>query len=167
MYTFFSHPTEISYKASFCSKIGVFYLITTILTFIPPLLITYRSQGTYFKLDFWILEPLRHYSIKFVYFKIRVQKLIWSLGNWKNYLGECFHQYGAKRDNFSNIIQYNHLSKCYSKKSQFQSWQSKSLIFILIATIENTFKRPHTMRIPMRYHFEFNPRPYLTVPFQY
>lgn len=67
MYTFFSHPTEISYKASFCSKIGVFYLITTILTFIPPLLITYRSQGTYFKLDFWILEPLRHYSIRFVY----------------------------------------------------------------------------------------------------
>ena len=45
MYTFFSHPSEISYKASFCSKIGVFYWVTTILTFIPPLLIAYRSQG--------------------------------------------------------------------------------------------------------------------------
>ena len=45
MYTFFSHPLQTSYKGAICSKIGVFYAATTILTFIPPLLIAYRSQG--------------------------------------------------------------------------------------------------------------------------
>lgn len=64
MYTFFSHPSEISYKASFCSKIGVFYWVTTILTFIPPLLIAYRSQGKpHFSGRFQI--PKKKYQVHF------------------------------------------------------------------------------------------------------
>ena len=45
MYTFFNRPLQISYKGALCSKIGVFYAATTLLTLIPPLLIAYRSQG--------------------------------------------------------------------------------------------------------------------------
>eukprot|EP00093_Oithona_nana_P004002 04002.XXX_92781_91733_1 [CDS] Oithona nana genome sequencing. len=62
MYTFFSHPSEISYKASFCSKIGVFYWVTTILTFIPPLLIAYRSQGFWQKIDSYEEQPDIHFE---------------------------------------------------------------------------------------------------------
>ena len=52
MYTVFQHSADLSYKAPICSKVTVFYAVTTILTFVPPLLIAFRSQGTvhnYFK----------------------------------------------------------------------------------------------------------------------
>jgi hypothetical protein len=47
MYTVFSHPASYGYKTTLCSKVTVFYAVTTILTFIAPLLIAYRSQGTF------------------------------------------------------------------------------------------------------------------------
>ncbi len=45
MYTVFTHATFTRYRAPFFSKATVFYALATALTFIPPLLITYRSQG--------------------------------------------------------------------------------------------------------------------------
>ena len=39
-----------SYRAPYCSKVSIFYAVTTILTFVPPLLIAYRSQGTQFRI---------------------------------------------------------------------------------------------------------------------
>ena len=72
MYTFFFFFSEISYKASFCSKIGFFYWVTTFLTFIPPLLIAYRSQGKpHFSGRFQIPKKI----IKFI-FQVFGKKLI-------------------------------------------------------------------------------------------
>lgn len=45
MYTVFSHSVSQFYKTNVFSKASVFYLLATLLTFIPPLLIAYRSQG--------------------------------------------------------------------------------------------------------------------------
>nr|CAB3267077.1 transmembrane protein 231-like [Phallusia mammillata] len=44
----YSHSIMNRYKSSLCTKASLFILITLVLTFIPPLLIAYRSQG------FWI-----------------------------------------------------------------------------------------------------------------
>lgn len=44
-YEVFSHPVLIRYKAGVCSRASVFVLVVYLLTYIPPLLITYRSQG--------------------------------------------------------------------------------------------------------------------------
>lgn len=44
-YEVYSHPLLIRYKASVCSRASVFVLVVYLLTYIPPLLITYRSQG--------------------------------------------------------------------------------------------------------------------------
>ena len=62
MYTVFSHPLTISYKASLCSKITVFYFVTTILTILPPLLIAYRSQGFWQKIDTYEEQPDIHFD---------------------------------------------------------------------------------------------------------
>ena len=45
MYTLFTHSANFVYKSPIFSKATVFYILTTLLTFIPPLLIVYRSQG--------------------------------------------------------------------------------------------------------------------------
>ena len=45
MFTIFSHPLYLCYQTPVCSKATVFFILATILTFVPPLLITYRSQG--------------------------------------------------------------------------------------------------------------------------
>lgn len=44
-YEVYSHPVLVRYKASVCSRASVFVLVVYVLTYIPPLLITYRSQG--------------------------------------------------------------------------------------------------------------------------
>ena len=45
MYTVFAHAVFCHYRAPLLSKATAFYALATALTFIPPLLITYRSQG--------------------------------------------------------------------------------------------------------------------------
>jgi len=48
MYTIFSHSINVCYKTPVFSKATIFYFISFLLTFFPPLLITYRSQGKIF-----------------------------------------------------------------------------------------------------------------------
>lgn len=45
LYHLFSHPVERAYRAGLCSKAAVFLLLTTALTYIPPLLVAFRSHG--------------------------------------------------------------------------------------------------------------------------
>ena len=45
MYTVFTHSLQCFYKATVFSKATVFYVLATLLTFVPPLLIAFRSQG--------------------------------------------------------------------------------------------------------------------------
>lgn len=62
MYTVFSHSAQISYKAPVLSKVTVFYILATLLTFIPPLLISYRSQGFWQKVDTYLEQPDIHFQ---------------------------------------------------------------------------------------------------------
>lgn len=62
MLTIFSHSVQTEYKASLCSKVAVFYLATTVLTFVPPLLIAYRSQGFWQKIDTYQEQPDVHFE---------------------------------------------------------------------------------------------------------
>lgn len=45
LYHLFSHPVERAYRAGLCSKAALFLLLTTALTYIPPLLVAFRSHG--------------------------------------------------------------------------------------------------------------------------
>lgn len=44
-YEVYSHPALIRYKTSVCTKATLFLVVVLCLTYIPPLLIAYRSQG--------------------------------------------------------------------------------------------------------------------------
>ncbi|XP_042351431.1 transmembrane protein 231 isoform X2 [Plectropomus leopardus] len=46
-YEVYSHPALIRYKTSICTKATLFLVAVLCLTYIPPLLVAYRSQGTY------------------------------------------------------------------------------------------------------------------------
>ena len=41
----YRNPVNLKYKTVLCSKATAFYLICTLLTIIPPLLVAYRSEG--------------------------------------------------------------------------------------------------------------------------
>lgn len=45
LYELFSQPTERGYRAGLCSKAALFLLLATALTYIPPLLVAFRSHG--------------------------------------------------------------------------------------------------------------------------
>lgn len=45
LYEFFSQPVERGYRARLCSKAALFLLLATALTYIPPLLVAFRSHG--------------------------------------------------------------------------------------------------------------------------
>lgn len=45
LYELFSHPAERGYRAGLCSKAALFLLLATALTYIPPLLVAFRSHG--------------------------------------------------------------------------------------------------------------------------
>lgn len=45
LYHLFSHPIERAYRAGLCSKAALFLLLATALTYIPPLLVAFRSHG--------------------------------------------------------------------------------------------------------------------------
>ena len=49
MYVVFRHSVDRCYKANVCSKATVFYILASLLTFVPPLLIAYRSQSMIYK----------------------------------------------------------------------------------------------------------------------
>lgn len=45
LYEVFAHPAERGYRAGLCSKAVLFLLLATALTYIPPLLVAFRSHG--------------------------------------------------------------------------------------------------------------------------
>lgn len=45
LHELFSHPVERGYRAGLCSKAALFLLLATALTYIPPLLVAFRSHG--------------------------------------------------------------------------------------------------------------------------
>uniref|UniRef100_A0A2K5YFU3 Transmembrane protein 231 n=1 Tax=Mandrillus leucophaeus TaxID=9568 RepID=A0A2K5YFU3_MANLE len=49
LYDLFSHPVERSYRAGLCSKAALFLLLAAALTYIPPLLVAFRSHGFWLK----------------------------------------------------------------------------------------------------------------------
>lgn len=63
LYEFYSHPYRKIYKASLCSKAALFQLVTFALTIVCPLLIAYRSQGFWLKINTYHETP----SIRFKY----------------------------------------------------------------------------------------------------
>ncbi|KAF6079722.1 transmembrane protein 231 [Phyllostomus discolor] len=57
LYEFFSQPVERSYRAGLCSKAAVFLLLATALTYIPPLLVAFRSHGFWLKRSSYEEQP--------------------------------------------------------------------------------------------------------------
>lgn len=57
LYHLFSHPVERAYRAGLCSKAALFLLLTTALTYIPPLLVAFRSHGFWLKRSNYEEQP--------------------------------------------------------------------------------------------------------------
>ncbi|XP_006011881.1 transmembrane protein 231 [Latimeria chalumnae] len=57
VYEIYSHPSLTRYKTNICTKATLFLLIVLVLTYIPPLLIVYRSQGFWLKLSTYEEQP--------------------------------------------------------------------------------------------------------------
>lgn len=64
LFQVFSHSIRRKYKTGACSKATIFYIIASLLTFIPPLLITYRSQGFWKKFNIYREQPDIHFKHK-------------------------------------------------------------------------------------------------------
>ena len=45
VYEVYAHPALLRYKTSICTKATLFIVTVLCLTYIPPLLVAYRSQG--------------------------------------------------------------------------------------------------------------------------
>ncbi|XP_030642035.1 transmembrane protein 231 [Chanos chanos] len=56
-YEVYSHPALIRYKTSVCTKATLFFVIVLCLTYIPPLLVAYRSQGFWLKRSTYEEQP--------------------------------------------------------------------------------------------------------------
>ncbi|XP_013010411.1 transmembrane protein 231 isoform X2 [Cavia porcellus] len=57
LYELFSHPAERGYRAGLCSKAALFLLLAAVLTYIPPLLVAYRSHGFWLKRSSYEEQP--------------------------------------------------------------------------------------------------------------
>ncbi|XP_054435146.1 transmembrane protein 231 [Pteronotus mesoamericanus] len=57
LYELFSQPVERGYRAGLCSKAAVFLLLATALTYIPPLLVAFRSHGFWLKRSSYEEQP--------------------------------------------------------------------------------------------------------------
>lgn len=57
VFEIYSHPAYLRYKASICTKATFYILISLLLTFIPPLLIAYRSQGFWMTTNTYLEQP--------------------------------------------------------------------------------------------------------------
>ncbi|XP_069570386.1 transmembrane protein 231 [Brachyistius frenatus] len=57
-YEVYSHPAVIRYKTSVCTKATLFLVVVLCLTYIPPLLVAYRSQGFWIKRSTYEEQPV-------------------------------------------------------------------------------------------------------------
>ncbi|XP_006888889.1 PREDICTED: transmembrane protein 231 [Elephantulus edwardii] len=57
LYELFSHPAERRYRAGLCSKAALFVLVAAALTYIPPLLVAFRSHGFWLKRSSYEEQP--------------------------------------------------------------------------------------------------------------
>ncbi|XP_037538598.1 transmembrane protein 231 [Nematolebias whitei] len=57
-YEVYSHPAEIRYKTSVCTKATLFLVVVLCLTYIAPLLVAYRSQGFWIKQSTYEEQPV-------------------------------------------------------------------------------------------------------------
>ncbi|XP_049720940.1 transmembrane protein 231 isoform X3 [Elephas maximus indicus] len=57
LYELFSHPAERSYRAGLCSKAALFLLLAAALTYVPPLLVAFRSHGFWLKRSSYEEQP--------------------------------------------------------------------------------------------------------------
>uniref|UniRef100_A0A8C3VRQ0 Transmembrane protein 231 n=1 Tax=Catagonus wagneri TaxID=51154 RepID=A0A8C3VRQ0_9CETA len=57
LYELFSHPVERGYRAGLCSKAALFLLLASTLTYIPPLLVAFRSHGFWLKRSSYEEQP--------------------------------------------------------------------------------------------------------------
>ncbi|XP_041852986.1 transmembrane protein 231 [Melanotaenia boesemani] len=62
-YEVYSHPAVIRYKTSVCTKATLFLVVVLCLTYIPPLLVAYRSQGFWIKRSTYEEQP----AVRFQY----------------------------------------------------------------------------------------------------
>ena len=62
MYTVFTYPVSTTYKSTLCSKVTVFFIVITALSYVLPLLIAYRSQGFWQKVDTYEEQPDVHFE---------------------------------------------------------------------------------------------------------
>ncbi|KAJ8417491.1 hypothetical protein AAFF_G00287180 [Aldrovandia affinis] len=57
VYEVYAHPALLRYKTSVCTKATLFFLIVLCLTYIPPLLVAYKSQGFWLKRSTYEEQP--------------------------------------------------------------------------------------------------------------
>uniref|UniRef100_A0A3B3DTN4 Transmembrane protein 231 n=1 Tax=Oryzias melastigma TaxID=30732 RepID=A0A3B3DTN4_ORYME len=57
-YEVYSHPAVIRYRTSVCTKATLFLVIVLCLTYIPPLLVAFRSQGFWLKQSSYEEQPV-------------------------------------------------------------------------------------------------------------
>ncbi|XP_006860221.1 PREDICTED: transmembrane protein 231 [Chrysochloris asiatica] len=62
LYELFSHPAERRYRAGLCSKAALFLLLAAMLTYIPPLLVAFRSHGFWLKRSSYEEQPTVHFQ---------------------------------------------------------------------------------------------------------
>ena len=58
----YSHPVVTRYKSSVCSKATLYALVALVLTFIPPLLIAFRSRGFWKTTNTYMEQPDIHFK---------------------------------------------------------------------------------------------------------
>ncbi|XP_072374072.1 transmembrane protein 231 isoform X1 [Scyliorhinus torazame] len=63
IYEIYSHPSLVRYKTSVFTKATLFLLIVVALTYIPPLLVAYRSHGFWLKISTYEEQP----NVRFQY----------------------------------------------------------------------------------------------------
>lgn len=65
-YEVYSHPALVRYRSSVFSKATLFMLVTLCLTYIPPLLVAYRSQGFWVKTSSYEEQPVVRFQYEVV-----------------------------------------------------------------------------------------------------
>ncbi|XP_013778016.1 transmembrane protein 231-like isoform X2 [Limulus polyphemus] len=81
VYKVFSNCIVQTYKTSICSKVTLIYMVFLILTFVPPFLIAYRSQGFWKKTEVYQEQPDVHFKHQLIIIlenKSHGETLVWS-----------------------------------------------------------------------------------------
>lgn len=91
-YDVYSHPTLIRYKTSVCTKATLFAIAVLCLTYIPPLLVAYRSQGFWLKRSSYEEQPVIRFQYQMLLIastSTRGDYVAWSTySNLNNLLGD-------------------------------------------------------------------------------